>query len=439
MLRRRLSLAAIALTTLGALAAAPQALAGFGSVEPVSASKAEFVRTDTTPNGVSLLVWTRKVGTTQRVEARFRALDGTYGPVLPISDPSALAAEPSVAVDDAGNGIVAWDNESGAHIQIQARVILAGGTLGPVKNVTDGHSDAFTPQVGMGSNGPALVAWTTLDPIPSERGLRAQATTITLTSSVAPRQIISPSDESANNAQLDVNPDGRGVIAWDFNRPGIDDIIMARAWERGGGFGITRELTNGHVRNVSPAVAVNANGKSFVAWKHFNSDGSFTVQGTAGTVFDPAGLLTKISPADVVDTERPALGLDDDGDALVAWDRQSSPTTVQLRAREVAADGSLGAGTALSGAITTQASLFPDLAVTPQGFAMAVWNQPDGGTSQIHARGRRIDGSWANQQTLATTGASRLPVVSLDTAGDALATWAGADSGGIIEAAAQPR
>jgi hypothetical protein len=435
MRRPRALLIVVALAVPGALAAAPQALAAFGPVEPVSSSVAEFVRTDTTPNGVSLLVWTRKVGTSKRVEARFRALDGTYGPVLPISDPSALAAEPSVAVDDAGNGVVAWDNESGAHIQIQARVILANGTLGPVKNVTDGHTDAFSPQVGMGSTGPALVAWSFQDP--TENRLRIQATTVTLTSNVAPRQVLSPSGWTSSDAQVAVNPDGKGVVAWTLDDPALGDLIFAQAWARGQGFGLQRELTNGHLRNVSPAVAVNANGKSFVAWKHTNSDGSFTVQGTAGTVVDPAGLLVKISPADVVDEERPALGLDDQGDALVAWDRQASPTTVQLRAREVAADGSLGAGTAVSGAITTQASLFPHLAVTPQGFAMAVWNQPDSGTSQIHARARRIDGTWANQQTLATPGASRLPVVSLDAAGDALAAWGSADSGGIIDAAGQ--
>lgn len=438
-------LLAAALCVAGALAQAAPALAAFGPVEPVSAGDAEFVRMDTAPSGTSLLVWTRKVGTTRRVEARFRSLNGTYGPVLPLSDPSVNTAVPEVAVDDAGNGVVAWDLNGGPHIQIQARVVNANGTLGPVKNVTDGHADAFEPQVGMGSTGPALIAWTTLDPVPSERGLRIQATTMTLTSSVAPRQLISFSGLAANEPDVAVNPDGRGVVAWHVDR-GVDEFIDTRGWERGAGFGTIRTLGPFGVRNRDPAAAVNGDGSTFVAWNHLNSNGSISVQGIAGTVVEPGGVtLVKISAPDVLGGGPPTVGLDDDGDALVAWDRKSSPTTLQVRARQVAADGSLGSGTAVSGAVTVpgETSLFPRLALTPAGFAMVAWQQhdPGAGHQQVHVRARRIDGTWANQQTLATTGKARLPQITLDPAGDALAACTGTAGSGtpIIQAAAQPR
>jgi hypothetical protein len=110
----------------------------------------------------------------------------------------------------------------------------------------------------------------------------------------------------------------------------------------------------------------------------------------------------------------------------------------------VAADDSLGAGTAVSGAVTVpgESSLFPRLALTPAGFGMVTWQQhdPGAGHQQVHVRARRIDGTWANQQTLATTGKARLPQITLDPAGDALAAWDGTNGGDqIIQAAAQPR
>src|SRR4051812_29937881 len=252
---RRLFLAIALVVPAGLALGAPSALAAFGPVEPVSAADAEFVRMDTTPSGTSLLVWERHTATTTRVEARFRSVNGTYGPVLPLSDPGVNAVVPEVAVDDAGNGVVAWDLNAGPHVQIQARVVNANGTLGPVKNLTDGHADAFEPQVGMGSTGAALIVWTTLNPLPSESGLRIQATTMTLTSTVAPRQIISFTGLSANEPDVAVNPDGKGVVAWHVDR-GVDEFIDARGWERGAGFGTIRTLGPFGVRNRDPDAAV---------------------------------------------------------------------------------------------------------------------------------------------------------------------------------------
>ena len=66
-------------------------------------------------SGDSLMVWTRSDGTNLRIQAKFRAADGTWGATETVSQAGRDAYEPQLAFDPSGNAIAVWTQYDGAH------------------------------------------------------------------------------------------------------------------------------------------------------------------------------------------------------------------------------------------------------------------------------------------------------------------------------------
>ncbi|HEX6229975.1 MAG TPA: hypothetical protein VFZ41_11005, partial [Solirubrobacterales bacterium] len=81
---------------------------------------------------------------------------------LPPSDLSVLgqdAEEPQVGVDSAGNAVAVWSRSNGSHTIIQAAVRPAGGTWGPVADLSAAGRDATEPQLAVDPAGNAVAIW----------------------------------------------------------------------------------------------------------------------------------------------------------------------------------------------------------------------------------------------------------------------------------------
>ena len=127
------------------------------------------------------------------------------------------------------------------------------------------------------------------------------------------------------------------------------------------------------------------------------------------------------------------VAVDAAGDAFAVWARSG---TVQAAQRP--------AGATWSGAQDVSGSCLDargvDLAVSPAGRAVVVWECPKGGNTIVQAVTRPPGGSWSAPHDLSAQGHdARAPQVALDRAGDALAVWARSNGTDVIVQAAQRR
>ena len=76
------------------------------------------------------MVWSRTDGTNYRIQARFRAADGTFSPPRRSPTSGRDAFEPQVAFDPSGNAIAVWTQWDGANSRIYAAFRPAGGSFG---------------------------------------------------------------------------------------------------------------------------------------------------------------------------------------------------------------------------------------------------------------------------------------------------------------------
>src|SRR5918998_4868547 len=161
-------LACIAFVVFALGAGASPAAAAWGPSRWVSAEG--WLATDTPTvavdrQGDAVLAWeacdARLPACDGRVQLRTRGRGGAPGPIINASDPGAVPAQPEVAIDDDGDGIVAWQqHDPRSNWRIAARRFGPRGTPGRLLVLSPAAPIANSPQVAVTPRGRALVAWT---------------------------------------------------------------------------------------------------------------------------------------------------------------------------------------------------------------------------------------------------------------------------------------
>jgi beta-lactam-binding protein with PASTA domain len=111
------------------------------------------------PNGHVVVAWW-SITNGSEVQAAERAPGGDWSAPAPLASGSAV---PAVAVDDAGNAALAWEETSGDDRTVTMRTRSASGELGSVASVTETQTSETEPAVAVTPDGTATVAWKAAD------------------------------------------------------------------------------------------------------------------------------------------------------------------------------------------------------------------------------------------------------------------------------------
>lgn len=204
--------------------------------------------------------------------------------------------QPSIAVNAAGSGVVAWDanGSDGNGVGISARRVDSSGTPVGLEFQVNTYTTngQFTPSVGMDSAGNFVIAWSSDGQDGSNTGIYAQrfdsagaaignefqAHTYTASSQVLP--------------DVGMRADGSFVIVWQSEGPdGSGQGIVARSFNAAGTPLGPEVVTNVYttVSQGEPAVTINDNG-IVVSWRSDMQD-----SGTTGVYFRQYGSEVSLS------------------------------------------------------------------------------------------------------------------------------------------------
>jgi PKD domain/PASTA domain len=129
----------------------------------------------------------------------------------------------------------------------------------------------------------------------------------------------------------------------------------------------------------------------------------------------------------------PTVAVDASGDSFAVWTRSG---TVQASQRPAGTTWSKAQDVS-GGCVDARGA---ELAVSPGGRAVVVWECPKGGNTIVQAATRRPGGDWSAPHDLSAPGHdAHVPQVALDRAGDALAVWARSNGTDVILQAALRR
>ena len=228
---------------------------------------------------------------------------------------------------------------------------------------------------------------------------------------------ISAAGDDAYDPRVAVALDGDSVMAWQRS-DGVNQRIEAVTMTETGALGPVQVLSAAGEDAIDPRVGVDDDGNGVIAWERY--DGSnWRVQVTTLSETSVVGATQTLSAAGNQNLD-PEVAVDRAGDAVIVW-RNDTDDRIVGRTRDV--NGVLGTRTWLSAA--GGYAYGPDVDIDSDGDALAGWLRNDGADDRVQVRPVSNAGVWGADQTLSAAGSGASGArLAMDSNGDSTVTWA---------------
>lgn len=377
---------------------------------------------DAAGNAVS--VWREQIGSNLNIRAsRFDAGSSSWGQSVPIEDRTGESYSPRIALDASGNTVALWGRSD--NLWSKRFDVLAGG-WGTARLVEAEAGDATQPQLALDSEGNAVAAW-------FQRRSALARSDVYLNRFTDQDSWGVPTVLRKGTAgdrlwlEFSTDAEGKGFVVWSqsdgtryeiwANRHSTTTPPADLSWESrrliGAGSGESRDLR----------LAMNPRGDAIVAWLQRDGSGSNVVANRYG----PGGW----GHASAIETSEGnasnlQLAMDSNGNAIAIWSHEFDVGPSILANRFDAISGSWGFPVAVPGGTDSDS---PQIAMTPQGDAIAVWSRWDSLKSIIATNGfdARSE-TWGNSQVVSGIGGSGAgPQIAVNWKGNAIVAWSHSD------------
>jgi len=373
--------------------------------------------------GDTVAVWVRFDGSNEIVQAADRPAGGSWAAAVNLSAAGEDAEDPRLAVDPAGDAVAVWRRYDGSNVVIEAAVRTAGGSWGAPVRLSAGGENADEPSVGLDRAGNAVAVWRRYDGFDDI----VQAATRAAGGAWQAPIDLSDAGQNAYEPQIAVDEGGDAVAVW-ARSDGSHTIIQAANRPVNGSWGTSVDLSAAGENAAEPQVAVDAAGDAIAVWQRFNGADN-VVQAAAR----PAGGIWQ-SPVDLSesaeDASYPEVAVTPGGDAVAVWEVFDGSDYL-IQAATQAAGGTWQGPVDLSAPGNDAEE--PQVGVDPAGDAVAAWVRYDGTDDIVQAATRAAGGTWQPGVNLSAPGENgEEPQVAVDQEGDAAAAWSRSDGSDAI-------
>jgi hypothetical protein len=160
--------------------------------------------------GQATAVWVAIANRVPVIHSANRTMTGPWSDTLTISRPEGPSSAPSVAVDDHGGAVAAWQWGDGGNRLIHAAVRSSDGTWSAPEQLSGPGRDATAPVLAMDGAGNALVGWIRGNGI----WTAAQIATRPAGGAFSPPRNLSRRGRNAGSIELAMNRRGDAMVAW---------------------------------------------------------------------------------------------------------------------------------------------------------------------------------------------------------------------------------
>jgi len=316
--------------------------------------------------GDAVVAWTNLAGSQSVVEVVTKPAGGHWSESRQLSAPGEEAqSPPQVAIDPAGDVTVVWSD--GSPRQLRGVDKPAGGEWSEPESISPPGDDAREPQLAVARSGEAFVAWCSGCGGSNYGGVVRMASRVP-GGSWSPAQDLSPSTRTARGPRIAVDPAGDVTAAWYYKSSAR---VQAAYQPAGGTWGNPVPLSEeGAEVKAPPAIAIDAGGDAIIAWEAVVKDVGITpvVQAAVRPRGSGWGPAANLGPPSGGSSEALVAAMDPAGNGLVAY---RAAHEGGLRAVDYLAKPT--SGTSPAPRLTTTAPVSPSkyLGLHIQGYAAA--------------------------------------------------------------------
>jgi hypothetical protein len=367
------------------------------------------------PTGNAIAVWAQSDGSNGRIWASWYVPNQGWGTAEFVSPAMSTSGVPKVGVDSSGNAIAVWRQNAPTLFGAWANRYMPGTGWGTAEAIgaVDTSTGDFAIEVAVEPDGDAMSVWHQRD------GMRADIWANRYASGGAwgtAELLESENGGTAKNPQVAVDANGNAIAVWQQN-DGLVNFAAANRYTPGGGWGTAQSIDNAPGGSSSPQVASDPAGNAMALWSGAGIRANrYAVSGGWGTAEDIRGALG--GPQGDQD-----VAVSPDGNAIAIW-RQFDSTLTNVWANRYLP----GSGWGTAELIETNDSghvQHLQVAVDQNGNAVAVWEQSDGTRDSIWANRYTVGLGWGMAELIETEdlGDAERPQIAVDPDGNAIAVW----------------
>lgn len=334
---------------------------------------------------------------------------------------------PSLAVDSKGNATAVWQRYRGGKLIYESAVRQAGGPWSTPSRFFGGLEDAYGLQIAV-------------DPLGNETAIWVRRVGRSWVVESATRSVggswsapVTLSAAGAGSALVAAGPEGNVTAVWLLEREeGRRSFIQSATRSAAGSWSAPVTLSAPGKAARSPQIALDPQGGATAVWEQvFSGAIESSTRSSAGSWSAPVTLS-----ANGVLGDSPQVAVDSQGNATAVWaGRMSDGRRIQIQSRRIQtatrpAGGTWSVPVSISAAGHRHVQ-DPQIAVSPQGEAAAIWQRSNGSHLVVQGATRPAVGSWSRPVNITTghgRGGQHLQLV-VDSWGNATAIWEGYDSG----------
>jgi hypothetical protein len=326
---------------------------------------------------------------------------------------------PLVNVDSAGNATVVWRRYRGGKLIYESAVRQAGGPWSTPSRFFGGLEDAYGLQIAVDPPGNETAIW----------GRRVGRSTVveSATRSVggswsAP---VTLSAAGAGSALVAAGPEGNVTAVWLLEREeGWRSVVQSATRSAGGTWSAPVTLSPPRKDARSPQIALDPQGGATAVWEEEYSGAIESSTRSSGGIWSAPVALS----ANGVGAAWPQVAVDSQGNATAVW-AGSASNSRRIQTATRPAGGTWSAPVSISKAGHRHVQ-DPQIAVSPQGEATAIWQRSNGSYLIVQGATRPAGGGWSRPVDITTgdgRGGQHLRLV-VDSWGNATAIWEGYDT-----------
>jgi len=195
---------------------------------------------------------------------------------------------------------------------------------------------------------------------------------------------------AASNPQVAMNSDGNAMAVWSQS-DGTNENIYANRYDQvnsaWGGAALAETTT---LDASKPKIGMPSDGDAIIVWLHAEN----TQNNVYYNIYDEANAIWGTED-EVFDTTNqsyePSLSVNSNGDAAVVWRQNDGTGEIDVNAEFYTANAFIGAPVEID-SVTGDAYSLPQVAISSNSVATAVWLQTDGTYNSVYSS--RYDGGW---------------------------------------------
>ena len=347
---------------------------------------------------------------------------GEWSAPIRIRDTEGAATYGRVSMDAEGNAVVVWhESDETKTFSIWSNRYEATAGWGTAERLdTDNPGDALFPQVAMNAKGTAVAVWHQDENIWSNRYTPSTGTWD------GAERIDEGGGNSALHPQVAIDAEGNAVAVWhEFD--GSRFNIRSNRYQGTVGWGTAKRIVTDDAGDARFAqVAMDAEGNAVAVWHQYVGVGEGdNIWSNRYEIADGWGTAETIGADDAGDGRFPQVAANAEGNAIAVWEL-SHGTSVDIWSNQYTPGGGWQSPERIER--NEGGSLKPKVAVDSAGNAVAVWTQYDGTFDS--------DNVWSNHYDAATAqwgvaraiedydeGNAWTPQVAMDPNGNAIAVW----------------